>query len=140
VPVPQVEIHLLRSIPLFAALPAPTIEAVARELVPLSVVAGTTVITEGEPGDRYYVVADGGLDVTRDGQLLRSIGRGEAFGEIALIRACPRIASVIATADTLLYGLDGVLFVATVTGNASAMRAADDVVDGHLGGEGDGEA
>ena len=136
--IPQVEIHLLRSIPLFAQLPAPTIETVARALEPLQVTSGTTVVTQGEPGDRYYLVADGGLDVTRDGRQLGHIERGHAFGEIALIRDCPRTASVITTADTLLYGLDGDLFVETVTGNPSAMRAAGDVVDRHLGVDGDG--
>ena len=131
--IPQVEIHLLRSIPLFAALPAPTIETVARALEPLPLAAGTSVVTEGEPGDRYYVVADGGLDVTREGRHLAHIGRGHAFGEIALIRDCPRTASVVTTADTLLYGLDGELFVETVTGNPSAMRVVGEVVEGHLG-------
>ena len=62
--IPQVEIRLLRSIRIFAPLPAPTIELVARELVPVTVRAGTCVIAEGDPGDRYFAVADGELDVS----------------------------------------------------------------------------
>jgi len=127
-----VEIRLLRSIRIFAPLPAPALEAVARELVPLRVAAGTRIITEGEPGDRYYAVADGELEVRRGPELLTRLGRGDGFGEVALIRDVPRTASVTAVADTLLYGLDGELFVETVTGNASAGRAAGEVVDGHL--------
>jgi len=130
--IPQVEIRLLRSIRIFAPLPAPALEAVARELVPLRVAAGTRIITEGEPGDRYYAVADGELEVRRGPELLTRLGRGDGFGEVALIRDVPRTASVTAVADTLLYGLDGELFVETVTGNASAGRAAGEVVDGHL--------
>jgi hypothetical protein len=136
--IPQVEIRLLRSISIFAALPAPAIEAVARELVQSSVAAGAIVIHEGDPGDRYYAVADGELEVVQRGTVLRRIGRGDGFGEIALIRRIPRTATVRATSDCLLYSLDGDLFVETVTGNPSATRVAGSVVDGHLGGRTDG--
>ena len=132
--VPQVEIQLLRSIRIFAPLPAPTIELVARELEPVSVSAGTRVITEGDPGDRYFAVADGELDVTRAGDQLVRIGRGDGFGEVALVRDVPRTASVTAATDCLLYSLDGDVFMETVTANASAGRVAVEVVDGHLGG------
>ena len=137
--VPQVEIRLLRSIGIFAPLPAPSIEALARELEPITVTAGTTVIREGDPGDRYYAVGDGELDVTRGDELLRRLGRGEGFGEIALVRDVPRTATVTARTDTLLYSLDGELFVETITGNAAAGRAVGDVVDSHLGGRRPGE-
>ncbi len=108
----------------------------ARELEPVRVAAGTRVISEGDPGDRYYAVGDGELDVSRDGVPVARIGRGEGFGEIALIRDVPRTASVTAVTDTLLYGLDGDLFVETVTGNAGAGRAVGQVVDGLLGDDG----
>ena len=130
--VPHVEIRLLRSIRIFAPLPAPSLEAVARELTPIAVPAGTRVINEGEPGDRYYAVADGVLEVTRGTERLARIGRGDGFGEIALIRDVPRTATVTTVTDSLLYGLDGDLFVETVTGNASAGRVAGEVADGHL--------
>jgi predicted MFS family arabinose efflux permease len=131
--VPQVEIQLLRAIPIFAMLPAPTLEGVARDLVPLSVPAGTTVITEGDRGDRYYAIADGRLAVTRAGQLLATIGRGEGFGEIALVRDVPRVASVTTTTEALLYTLEKEPFVLTVTGHASASSAASIIVAGPLG-------
>ena len=130
--VPQVEIRLLRSIGIFAPLPAPTIELVARELEPVTVSAGTRVITEGDPGDRYFAVADGELDITRAGGQLVRIGRGDGFGEVALVRDVPRTASVTAATDCLLYSLDGDVFMETVTANASAGRVAVEVVDGHL--------
>jgi len=130
--VPQVEIRLLRSIRIFAPLPAPTIELVARELERVAVSAGTRVITEGDPGDRYYAVADGELDITRQGGPLLRVGRGDGFGEVALVRDVPRTASVTAATDCLLYSLDGDVFMETVTANASAGRVAVEVVDGHL--------
>ena len=133
--IPQVEISLLRSIRIFAPLPAPTIELVARELAPVTVRAGTCVIAEGDPGDRYFAVADGELDVSRAGTRLARIGRGAGFGEVALVRDVPRTATVTAATDCLLYGLDGDVFLETVTGNPSAGRSAGEIADGHLRGQ-----
>jgi MFS family permease len=131
--IPQVEIRLLRSIRIFAPLAAPTIELVARELEPVTVRAGTCVIAEGDPGDRYFAVADGELDISRAGAHLVRIGRGDGFGEVALVRNVPRTATVTALADCLLYALDGDVFLETVTGNPSAGRLAGEIADGHLG-------
>jgi MFS family permease len=130
--VPQVEIRLLRSLRIFAPLPAPTLEIVARELEPINVAAGSRVITEGDSGDQYYAIADGVLEVTRLGGHLRQIGRGDGFGEIALIRDVPRTATVTALTDALIYGLNGDLFVEAVTGNPSASRVAGLVVNDFL--------
>jgi predicted MFS family arabinose efflux permease len=132
--VPQVEIQLLRSIPLFAALPAPALEGVARELEPVTVPAGSVVIREGDPGDCYYAVAEGRLDVTRDGRAVQRVTRGDGFGEIALIRDVPRQATVTASTDGLLYRLRKELFVSTVTGHAAAAAATRSVIDRHLDG------
>ena len=57
--VPQVEIQLLRSLPLFAALPMQTIEGLARRLEPALAPSGSRVVVEGEQGDCYYCVAVG---------------------------------------------------------------------------------
>ena len=60
------------------------------------------------------------------------IGRGAGFGEVALVRDVPRTATVTAATDCLLYGLDGDVFLETVTANPSAGRSAGEIVDGHL--------
>ena len=131
--VPQVEIQLLRSISIFAALPAPALEGMARELEAVAVPSGTAVITEGESGDCYYAVADGELAVTRDDRLLQVVSRGDGFGEIALIRDVPRQASVTAVTDALLYVLHKDLFVQTVTGHVLTSSRATAVIARHLG-------
>jgi hypothetical protein len=125
VEVPQVQIHLLRSIRIFAALPAPALEGVARLLAPCRAPAGTVVVREGDRGDRYYAVADGTLTVRRQGVDVATLGRGEGFGEVALVHGVPRVASVIAETDCLLYELDKEPFVVLLTGHPGAAREAE---------------
>jgi Cyclic nucleotide-binding domain/Transmembrane secretion effector len=133
VTIPHVEIQLLRSIPIFAALPAPSLEGVARDLVPLAVPDGTVVIREGDRGDRYYAVADGELAVSQNGSMLRIVARGDGFGEIALIQDVPRQATVTTVSDALLYSLEKESFLETVTGHLSSLSAARTVITQHLG-------
>jgi MFS family permease len=122
--VPQVEIRLLRSLPIFAPLATPVLEGVARQLRRLRVPAGTAVVREGEPGDRYFAVADGRLSVTRRGELLRHLGRGSGFGEIALLAETPRTATVAAETDAVLYSLDKDAFIGVLTGHLQSHGAA----------------
>ncbi|MEP6893091.1 MAG: cyclic nucleotide-binding domain-containing protein, partial [Gaiellaceae bacterium] len=130
--VPIVEIALLRSIPLFAPLPPPTLESIARSLVPVSVPAGAEVIRQGEPGDRFYAIADGQLDVIADGKFVTTLGRGAGFGEIALMSGVPRTATVTARSDATLYALERDTFLVAVTGHTTARTIAQDLVDTRL--------
>jgi MFS family permease len=86
-PVPVVEIALLRSLPLFAPLGAPQLEALAHGLVETRVSAGETIVREGEPGERFYVVAEGELDVEARGRQLRRLARGDGSRSCATCRA-----------------------------------------------------
>jgi MFS family permease len=131
-PVPVVQIALLRSIPLFADLPAPAVEGLAAALTPAEVSAGTVLIRQGEPGDAYYAIAAGQLDVLQDGRFLRRCGRGEGVGEIALLRAVPRTASVIAHTDATVYRLAREPFLTAVLGHAATQRQADSIADARL--------
>jgi hypothetical protein len=132
VPVPVVEIALLRSLPLFAELPAPTLEGLAAALTSVHVSAGAALIRQGEPGDAYYAIAAGELEAVQDGHLLRRCGRGEGVGEIALLRAVPRTASVIASTDATVYRLDREPFLTAVLGHAATQRLADRIADTRL--------
>jgi len=131
-PVPVVEIALLRSLPLFAELPAPAIEGLAAALVPIHLPAGAVLIREGDPGDAYYAIAAGELDVRQDGRFLRRCGRGEGVGEIALLRAVPRTATVTAHTPATVYELDRDPFLTAVLGHAPTRRQADSIADTRL--------
>jgi hypothetical protein len=63
--VPEAQIALLRRLPIFVPLPAPTIERVASRLIPTEVAVGTAIVRQGDPGDRFYIIADGEVAVSR---------------------------------------------------------------------------
>jgi len=125
--VPVVQIALLRSLPLFAELPAPAIEGLAAALRPVELSAGDVLIRQGDPGDAYFAIAAGELDAEQGGQWLGRYGRGEGVGEIALLRAVPRTATVIARTAATVYRLDRDLFLTAVLGHAPTQRQADQI-------------
>ena len=127
--VPAREISLLRAGTIFRPLPAPALEAVARRAVWVDVSDGERLITQGDPGDRFYVLAAGSLRVERDGTRLRDVTEpGEGVGEIAILRDVPRTASVFANGPSTLLAIDRAPFLAAVTGHPDAYAAADAVV------------
>ena len=131
--VPESELALLRSIAIFAPLPLLTLEQVASRLSRVRVPAGEVVFRRGDTGDRFYVIGDGEVTVTLDGQPPVPLGPGGYFGEIALLREVPRTATVTARTDVELYALERDVFIAAVTGYAPSAEAADAVIASHLG-------
>ncbi len=121
-------LELLRGVPIFAPLAEPVLEHLAASLDEVRATAGATIIREGDPGDRFYVIGDGEVEVTG-----RRYGPGESFGEIALLRDVPRTATVTAATDVTLQSLDRDEFLAAVTGHERAQAAADEVVAARLG-------
>lgn len=131
---PTSELALLRSIPIFKPLPAATVEQLASSLVSVSATPGTEIIRQGDPGDRFYVVATGEVDVFVDGNQTGTLGQGDYFGEIALLRDVPRTATVTAKTDVTLYALDRDEFLSAVTGHPASVEAADAVISSRLSG------
>jgi MFS family permease len=128
VPVPERELQLLRGIEIFSPLPPPVLESLAGALVPVRVEAGREVFRQGDLGDRYYIVADGEVEIVADGRVVAVTGPGGFFGEIALLRGVPRTATVRAKTDVELRALERDDFIAAVTGHATSAEAADAVI------------
>ena len=131
---PTKEIALLRAIPLFRPLPAPAIDQLASHLLPVYAPAGSDVFRQGESGDRFYVISSGEVEVFIDDRQIGTMGPGEGFGEIALLRDVPRTATVKVTTNSELYGLERDEFLSAVTGHAASLEAADAIVASRLGG------
>ncbi len=119
---------LLRTIPLFAPLPAPVLERLASSALETAVQPGVAVVEQGGPGDLFYVVASGRAAVEVDGRRTAELAAGDFFGEIALLRDVPRTATVRALEPLALYSLERDVFIAAVTGHAQSAAAAESVV------------
>jgi MFS family permease len=130
---PTAELALVDAVPMFAPLSIAAKEYMARRLVSVPVSAGDVVIRAGDPGDRFYIVADGEFDVLADGAD-RKMGGGDYFGEIALLRDVPRTATIRAVVDGQLYALERADFLAAVTSHSAARVAGEAVVDERLTG------
>jgi CRP-like cAMP-binding protein len=68
--------------------------------------AGATVFSEGDPGDRLYVIRSGSVSLTAEGRPLETLSEGGLFGEMAVIDREPRSATAVAATDCELVGID----------------------------------
>jgi len=90
------------SIPLFAGLTLDQRATLAEACAELTVEAGTTLVREGDFGHGAFAILSGTADVVHDDGVLRSLGPGDMFGEIAVLSGGRRTASVVATTDMTL--------------------------------------
>ena len=101
--------------------------------------AGDVVVAEGDPGDLFYVIADGEVEVSRGGRRQGTLGPGEQFGEIALLRDSSRTATVVTTCPTRLVTINGRDFVDAVSSSEAAFsigrRVADELLSRDQTGE-----
>jgi hypothetical protein len=109
--VPVVAMSLLRQHPIFAPLPTPVLETVARSSIELPVERGARLIVEGD-----------------------AIRRGGGFGEIALLADVRRTATVTAQASGAVVAIERAPFLVAVTGHDSERQAAWGVA--HSNGDG----
>jgi MFS family permease len=126
------ELRLLRGIPMLSPLSGPILERLAGGISRTTLAAGSIAIREGDPGDRFYIIESGRCDVSVNGRVVRRLGPGEGFGEIALVRDVPRTATVTVVEDAVLLGVDRGPFVDALGGQARSRTIASVLVDDRL--------
>jgi CRP-like cAMP-binding protein len=89
----------------FAGLPEGELEAIAGAASEVDVGEGEMLATKGDFGHAMYVIESGTAEVRLSGKPPRSLGPGDAFGEIAAIASGRRTASVVATSAMRLIAL-----------------------------------
>jgi predicted MFS family arabinose efflux permease len=117
--------ELLGGIRFLAPLPLPRLERLVQGAHPITAPAGADIIRQGEPGEEFFVIEQGALDVVEVG---RRLGPGEGFGEIALLRDVPRVATVRAASDVHLWSLRRPAFISAVSEHREARQLADAVI------------
>ena len=128
------DIEILRGVRMLAALPAATIEQLGAGLEHAEFVPRQTVFEQGARGERFYIIESGWAEVVRDGRVVETLGRGDCFGEIALLRDQPRTATVRASADVNMRVsvLRRNTYLTAVTGYPASSAAGEEVVTGRL--------
>ena len=106
-------------LPLFAGVRPSRLEAALGHVRPLDVKAGQTIVRQGEPADRFYIIVDGSFTVTQETDAgttvpLRQLGPDQVFGELGLLKRTARSATVTAETDGTLLEMDGDDFLALV--------------------------
>ncbi len=120
-PVSPYEATLLRvaKLPLFAGVRASRLEAVLDHVEAVHVTAGQTIVRQGEPADRFYIIVDGSFTVSQftdagEEVALRQLGPDEVFGELGLLHRSARTATVSADAPGTLLVMGGEDFLELV--------------------------
>ena len=122
------ELELLRRTVVFAPLSYAALRRLASSLGEQHASAGEAIVRQGEDGEVVYVIAEGRVAVTRDGEAVAELGPDATFGETALILDAPRNATVTALEPLLLRTLGRGPFLAEVTGNRLSRDALDRLV------------
>ena len=101
--------EFLKECPVFAQLTPRTLTEVADKMTLEKHPAAAVIIRQGDPGDKFYLIGEGTVDVIVDNgtqsRKVAELGKGDFFGEAALLTGDPRNASVIARTDVQVYAL-----------------------------------
>ncbi len=95
----------LRAIAVFASLDDETLRGIAVFATESSVPAGKQLVKEGDYAYELMAIEEGEADVVRGGEKVATLGRGDFFGEIAVLEKTLRTASVVATTPMRLVTL-----------------------------------
>jgi CRP-like cAMP-binding protein len=130
--VPEHELKTLTALPLFRPLPMTTLERLAARLRRARAAVGSEIVREGDERDLFYVITSGVVEVSQVGRPVAMLGPLDYFGEIALLRDVPRVATCRAKTDVELSTLERQTFVSAVSGHTASAAEAESVTDQRL--------
>jgi CRP-like cAMP-binding protein len=97
--------NTLAQVPLFSGVKPKELQKLGRRMTERSFNEGDEITTEGKSGIGFFVIEDGEASVSVGGKIVRTLGPGEHFGEVALIDSGPRSATIIANTDLRCRGM-----------------------------------
>jgi uncharacterized protein YhbP (UPF0306 family) len=104
------EFHRERAFSIFADLPLEQIDVIGASLQTVTADAGEVVVREGGPADKFFIVVEGELEVTREGPggapAIDKLGPGQFYGEIAIMHDSPRTATLTARSAAKLFAME----------------------------------
>ena len=125
--------QFLQNVPVLGGLTDQERSKVADVLDAHNFKEGDMIITQGEPGDRFYILEAGSASavVTKGGEQVRlkDYGKGDFFGELALITDKPRAAGIVATSPCICVSMDRGSFKRLLGPLEDTMRGNIDVYD-----------
>lgn len=114
--------NMLKAVPLFSGFDKKRLQTLAQTVAERTYNSGDVIVTQGEKGVGFYLIAEGNVTVEKSGKPLASLGPGQFFGEMALLDEQPRVASVKAAARTRCLVLSPWEFWGSVGSDPEALR------------------
>jgi CRP-like cAMP-binding protein len=131
------DFHRERSYSVFGGLPTQTAKTISAALQVVEADADTVVARQGGPADKFFIVVDGELEVTREEmgstETVSTLGPGDLFGEMAILFDKPRGTSAKATKPTKLLVLDSATFRSVVAQSLGTTPDFDQIIRDRIG-------
>ena len=131
------EFHRERSYSVFGGLPTQTAKTISAALQVVDADPDTVVARQGGPADKFFIVVDGELEVTREEtgstETVATLGPGDLFGEMAILFDKPRGTSARATKPTKLLVLDSATFRSVVAQSLGTTPDFDQIIRDRIG-------
>jgi CRP-like cAMP-binding protein len=121
----------------FHDLPQERVASMAASLQTVQVPAGEVIVRQGAPADKFFIIVEGEVEVVRDddgaSRKLATLTGGQFFGEMAILRDLPRMATVRAVTPTTLFAMERDAFRGLVAQSMGTTTDFDQVIQQRLG-------
>jgi CRP-like cAMP-binding protein len=126
------KVLILKRVGIFARTPDEILADVAPALEELTIPAGHTIVAKGDVGTSMYIIVSGRVRVHDGAHTLNELGERDVFGEMAVLDAAPRVASVTAIEETRLFRLEQGPLFDLMADRGEVARGIIAVLLGHL--------